>query len=74
MKKHSHTKNNKALLQSAQPGFAGQDYKQGRGGQQSGHTSKEAAEKFNQFQNAGNGGYAAEATPNSVDRNTTPKK
>ena len=46
-------------------GYAALDFEQGRGGSQSGHAAIET-ENFPQFPNAGNAGYAAQETANSV--------
>ena len=51
---------------AAEPGFSAQDFEQGRGGMQGGHDTTTESENFTQFQNAGNAGYAAQPTANSV--------
>ena len=49
----------------AGPGYAGQDFAQGRGGAQSGHNNP--PENSNQFENKGEAGFAAEPAPNSSE-------
>jgi len=63
MKNKQDTDSKKAI---AKPGYSAQDFEQGRGGMQGGHDASSDTEKFTQFQNAGNAGYAAQPTANSL--------